>query len=322
MSITAWTRILRIERGPVSVGNRAGPAAISPKMLRGPSFFQRLKKTESASHLERLENETRVLRTQLAEERESKLCIICQSGTRAVVLMPCKHFALCEDCLALLPVNILSRKVCPVCRTQVDKTIRVYLWGKEFQPWGVGKRDQYYSVCFLCQFSCWNRETMVRSVFDIPSVILLPFALWNVFFLQNFPQRFFPPKFSATFFSSKIFRNVFFRPSCIVRQSRRSKLTIRTSSENRVFRNFRMWQIRIENNMFWKTARALADKPSERRRIQSQTVRKVEKRQRFTAERAYLCWRALFVSATLCTADYVFELWTWLTWRRKSKLPD
>ncbi|OQV19904.1 hypothetical protein BV898_06172 [Hypsibius exemplaris] len=108
-------------------GHRVAPTAPPASRTKGPSIFDRFKKSHSATRLELLESENRGLMTLLEEEREAKLCVICQSNQRELVLMPCKHFATCEECMALLPMNLFARKVCPVCRTQIMSSIKVYL---------------------------------------------------------------------------------------------------------------------------------------------------------------------------------------------------
>ena len=50
------------------------------------------------------------------------LCIICVERSKCVVLRPCNHLCLCEECEPRL-----LHRVCPICRRQVVGTMRVYV---------------------------------------------------------------------------------------------------------------------------------------------------------------------------------------------------
>ncbi|KAM3598305.1 uncharacterized protein V6R79_016539 [Siganus canaliculatus] len=45
---------------------------------------------------------------------QSKKCIVCQKHDRCIVLQPCQHYVLCENCAP-------SKKECPYCRTKILK---------------------------------------------------------------------------------------------------------------------------------------------------------------------------------------------------------
>ncbi|KAJ4931909.1 hypothetical protein JOQ06_010345 [Pogonophryne albipinna] len=45
---------------------------------------------------------------------QSKKCIVCQKHDRCIVLQPCQHYVLCENC-------VLSKTDCPYCRTKIVK---------------------------------------------------------------------------------------------------------------------------------------------------------------------------------------------------------
>lgn len=64
-----------------------------------------------------------------ADEREEMVieenyCIICQENVKDVLLLPCKHVCLCSYCQ--LKLNRHGRK-CPVCRTNVQRTMKVFI---------------------------------------------------------------------------------------------------------------------------------------------------------------------------------------------------
>eukprot|EP00111_Clytia_hemisphaerica_P001233 TCONS_00003509-protein len=50
------------------------------------------------------------------------LCKICQDNTVTITLVPCGHLVLCESCA-------LGMFMCPVCRTEITKTIRTFFDG-------------------------------------------------------------------------------------------------------------------------------------------------------------------------------------------------
>lgn len=52
-------------------------------------------------------------------------CIVCTEEDAAVVCVPCGHMCACEACSKKLGAMADTR--CPVCRSHVDRTVRVYL---------------------------------------------------------------------------------------------------------------------------------------------------------------------------------------------------
>ncbi|KAF5292592.1 hypothetical protein FQA39_LY13925 [Lamprigera yunnana] len=52
---------------------------------------------------------------------DSQLCVVCKVNPKEVILLPCGHVCLCEDC----SVEILNK--CPVCREYIDKRSAAYL---------------------------------------------------------------------------------------------------------------------------------------------------------------------------------------------------
>lgn len=56
-----------------------------------------------------------------ANDHESLLCIICVEREKCVVLRPCNHLCLCQECEPRL-----LHRTCPICRRRVAETLRVY----------------------------------------------------------------------------------------------------------------------------------------------------------------------------------------------------
>ena len=53
------------------------------------------------------------------EPEPSNLCVICMDAPKCVVLMPCKHYCLCEGCSGLV-------QQCPVCRRKIIHSMKIF----------------------------------------------------------------------------------------------------------------------------------------------------------------------------------------------------
>ncbi|CAD8145391.1 unnamed protein product [Paramecium pentaurelia] len=56
----------------------------------------------------------------LNSQNDQDICVICLTKTRSIILEPCLHFILCQDC-----VNHLDKEICPFCRIKIEKKIKV-----------------------------------------------------------------------------------------------------------------------------------------------------------------------------------------------------
>nr|XP_045622632.1 uncharacterized protein LOC123773156 [Procambarus clarkii] len=61
---------------------------------------------------------------ELEQEREGRLCIVCQDQVKCVILLPCRHLCLCDACRSAI---ITRDNTCPVCRRPIMETLRVYV---------------------------------------------------------------------------------------------------------------------------------------------------------------------------------------------------
>ena len=56
------------------------------------------------------------------EEDQSRLCIVCMDREKKVLLRPCCHYCVCEDCSKRL------RGVCPVCREVIQRSEVIHIF--------------------------------------------------------------------------------------------------------------------------------------------------------------------------------------------------
>lgn len=62
------------------------------------------------------------------EETRCNMCAICYENTIDTILDPCGHYALCKTCA----ISVFEQHGhCPMCRTPITKTMRVYLSNDE-----------------------------------------------------------------------------------------------------------------------------------------------------------------------------------------------
>ncbi|XP_076320906.1 uncharacterized protein LOC143230728 [Tachypleus tridentatus] len=56
-------------------------------------------------------------------EKERELCVVCQDHPKNVILLPCRHFCLCQTCRSAI---IVLKRGCPICRQPVLDTLHVF----------------------------------------------------------------------------------------------------------------------------------------------------------------------------------------------------
>uniref|UniRef100_A0A1I8Q0P1 RING-type domain-containing protein n=1 Tax=Stomoxys calcitrans TaxID=35570 RepID=A0A1I8Q0P1_STOCA len=52
-------------------------------------------------------------------------CVVCRDRQKCVVLLPCKHLCLCEECADYM-IFSAQRQTCPLCRTSIVHSMSVY----------------------------------------------------------------------------------------------------------------------------------------------------------------------------------------------------
>lgn len=80
----------------------------------------KLEQEKQKRHLEETRKERR-RRVRDHDLPENQLCVVCKQNPREVILLPCGHVCLCEDCSETIGTN------CPVCRSQVTSQAAAYL---------------------------------------------------------------------------------------------------------------------------------------------------------------------------------------------------
>ena len=84
-------------------------------------FFRRHKKKSSTVvyHLNIL-HEPQTHTTKEHQQEDITQCVVCLSNTRTHMCMPCKHLCMCKECIEQV-------EQCPICRTNIQSTMVVYL---------------------------------------------------------------------------------------------------------------------------------------------------------------------------------------------------
>lgn len=57
----------------------------------------------------------------IIQQREQRLCVVCQENEKSVVFLPCRHMCVCADCADHHKV-----KTCPLCRHAIETRFSVY----------------------------------------------------------------------------------------------------------------------------------------------------------------------------------------------------
>lgn len=64
---------------------------------------------------------TSLVQSRLSEAEEKRVCVVCQTDAKTVLLMPCRHMCLCKNCSSRSEMT-----KCPLCRVAITERIDVY----------------------------------------------------------------------------------------------------------------------------------------------------------------------------------------------------
>ncbi|XP_022909989.1 mitochondrial E3 ubiquitin protein ligase 1-like [Onthophagus taurus] len=80
-------------------------------------------KLEEMRRREELQRSRKERRKRVRDEDlpENQICVVCKVNPREIILLPCGHVCLCEDC------SIDIQDYCPVCRSKIDKKSAAYI---------------------------------------------------------------------------------------------------------------------------------------------------------------------------------------------------
>lgn len=83
----------------------------------------RCKKLDDEKRKRDLETTRRERRRRVRDNNltEGQLCVVCRANPREIILLPCGHVCLCEDC-----ADGIS-EYCPVCRASIDTKSAAYI---------------------------------------------------------------------------------------------------------------------------------------------------------------------------------------------------
>jgi len=76
-------------------------------------------KDDSSSNTMEGTDEAQILKEQLQQLQEQKLCKICMDAEINTVFLPCGHLVACLTCTKDI-------KQCPVCRQEIAQTVRIF----------------------------------------------------------------------------------------------------------------------------------------------------------------------------------------------------
>lgn len=83
----------------------------------------RKRRIEETTLKKRLEETRRERRKKMRDIDlpESQLCVVCRQNPREIILLPCGHVCLCEDCADGI------HELCPVCRKEIEMKSAAYI---------------------------------------------------------------------------------------------------------------------------------------------------------------------------------------------------
>lgn len=89
-----------------------------PYDLRRSATPSRFTKNMSSEDLQRV----------IENEKERRMCVVCQDRSKSVLILPCRHMCLCVECgNHIARSRSRERRKCPLCRTKINTIMNVYI---------------------------------------------------------------------------------------------------------------------------------------------------------------------------------------------------
>lgn len=57
-------------------------------------------------------------------EENDRYCVICQEHIKCVLLLPCRHLCMCNECINTLQ---MYHNTCPICRSNIETTMQIFV---------------------------------------------------------------------------------------------------------------------------------------------------------------------------------------------------
>ena len=93
-------------------------------------FWSWQKSREEEIKNDRLSGEIRRLKANKYGTESGEKCVICYTNPFEILFQPCGHVCLCQNCSGDLAENCKTRRLrpkCPICRTVISGSQRIYL---------------------------------------------------------------------------------------------------------------------------------------------------------------------------------------------------
>jgi E3 ubiquitin-protein ligase MUL1 len=85
------------------------------RKLKEQKLKEQARRQKISSQRERQQN------VQENEQPEMQVCVVCCQNHRGIILLPCGHVCLCEDCSERIT------DLCPVCRAEIETKAVAYI---------------------------------------------------------------------------------------------------------------------------------------------------------------------------------------------------
>lgn len=87
-------------------------------------YWKRRQEEKAAEELRQTLDASRRERRQRVRDRDlrmDQICVVCNTNAREIILLPCGHVCICEDCSGNINDN------CPICRTPIAQKAAAYI---------------------------------------------------------------------------------------------------------------------------------------------------------------------------------------------------